>query len=80
MELVCSPGRERGEGFGVVEGRVGPLLREDDERGFGYLVPVDGCEGQGEEVPSWAGLRRRAQILLGRWDQWGRALPDTGGS
>lgn len=60
MELICSPGRERGEGFGVVEGRVGPLLGEDDERGPGYLVPADGREGQGDQLSGWVGLRRRA--------------------
>lgn len=69
MELICSPGRGRGEGFRAAEGRVGLLLWEDDERSSGHLVPADGWEGQGGEVPGWAGLRRRAQILLGLWGQ-----------
>lgn len=34
MELICSPGRERGEAFGVVEGRVDPPLWEGDGRGI----------------------------------------------
>lgn len=65
MELICSPGRERGEGFGAAEGRAGLPLWEDDERGSGHLLPADEWEGQGGEVPGWAGLRRTAQILLG---------------
>ena len=52
----------------MVEGRVDPPLWEGDGRGSGYLVPADWWEGQGEEVPSWAGLRGRAQILLGSFE------------
>lgn len=49
MELICSSGRGRGEGRGAAEGRAGPLLWEDDERGSGHLVLADGWEGQGGE-------------------------------
>lgn len=49
MELICSSGRGRGEGLGAAEGRAGPLLWEDDERGSGHLVPADGWDGQGGE-------------------------------
>lgn len=68
VELIYSPGRERGEGFGAAEGRAGLPLGEDDKRGSGHLVPADGWEGQGGEVPGWAGLRR-TQILLVPWGQ-----------
>lgn len=51
MELICSPGREKGEGFGAAEGRAGLPLWEDDERGSGHLVPADGWEGHRGEVP-----------------------------
>lgn len=46
MELICSPGRERGEGFGAAEGRAGLPLWEDDEEVSRHLVPADGQEGQ----------------------------------
>lgn len=39
-----------GQGWDPLSGRV-------MEGELGHLVPADWCEGQGEEVPSGAGLR-----------------------
>lgn len=78
MELICSSGRGRGEGLGAAEGRAGPPLWEDDEKGSGHLVLL--MAGRAKEVRCQARLASEGALRSFETPGQGHALPESGGS